>query len=107
MKNREPYLARLKLYRVMIEYKFDARKLFGEFMEMLIDYFRIFGGTPSCAKDIGLFLNDLQEEQRQEFASKLIELCNISVTSLPKTVRHTLTNHLAAMLFVIDPIFLS
>lgn len=89
MKNRGPYLARLKLFNVMNANKFDANQLFGEFMEMLIDYFRIFGEKPCCAKDIVLFLDDLQEEQKPELASKLIQLCNISATTLPQTVRNT------------------
>lgn len=85
-KNRGPYLARLELYRVMDKNRFDAGKLFGEFIEMLIDYFQIFGEKPCCAKDIVLFLDDLREEQRPDLASKLIQLCNISATTLPQTV---------------------
>lgn len=85
-KNRGPYLARLELYRVMNKNQFDAEKLFGEFIEMLIDYFRIFGEKPCCAKDIVLFLDDLKEEQKPDLASKLIQLCNISATTLPQTV---------------------
>lgn len=86
-KNRGPYLARLQLYRVMSKNQFDAHKMFGEFIEMLIEYFRIFGDKPCCAKDIVLFLEDLKEEQKPELASKLIQLCNISATTLPQTVR--------------------
>lgn len=79
-------MARLELYRRMMNNQCDAKKLFGEFIEMLIDYFRVFGEKPCCAKDIVLFLDDLKEEQRPELASKLIQLCNISATTLPQTV---------------------
>lgn len=85
-KCRGPYMARLELYRVMVNNEFDAKQLLGEFIEMLIDYFRVFGEKPCCAKDIVLFLDELKEEQRPELASKLIQLCNISATTLPQTV---------------------
>lgn len=71
----------------MNQNKFDANSLFGEFIEMLIEYFRIFGEKPCCAKDIVLFLDDLEENQKPELASKLIRLCDISATTLPRTVR--------------------
>lgn len=67
--------------------QYDADKFFGEFIEMLIEYFDIFGDKPCCAKDIVLFLDDLKTEQRPELASKLIQLCNISATTLPQTVK--------------------
>lgn len=74
--------------------QFDAHKMFGEFIEMLIDYFRIFGEKPCCAKDIVLFLDDLKDEQKPELASKLIQLCNISATTLPQTVSELFGNFL-------------
>lgn len=86
-KNRGPYMARLELYRVMTTNQFDAQKLLGEFIEMLIEYFRVFGEKPCCAKDIILFLDDLKDEQKPELASNLIQLCNISATTLPQSVR--------------------
>lgn len=73
----------------MANNKFDATQLLGEFIEMLIDYFRVFGEKPCCAKDIVLFLDELREEQRPELAAKLIQLCNISATTLPQTVSRT------------------
>lgn len=85
-KFRGPYLARLELYRVMNRNQHDAHKLLGEFIEMLFDYFRIFGEKPCCAKDIVLFLDDLNVEQRPQLASKLLQLCNISATTLPQSV---------------------
>lgn len=92
-KYRGPYLARLELYRVMNQQKLDAKAFFGDFMEMLIDYFRIFGEKPCCAKDIILFLNDLEAEQRPELASKLIRLCDISATTLPRSVSYCRFSH--------------
>lgn len=79
-------MARLELYRVMMKHQFNAQKLLGEFSEMLIHYFRVFGEKPCCAKDIILFLDELEEDQKPELASKLIQLCNISATTLPQSV---------------------
>lgn len=77
----------------MKQNKFDAKSLFGEFIEMLFDYFQVFGEKPCCAKDIVLFLDDLEDDQKPELASKLIRLCNISATTLPRTVSHSLNQH--------------
>ncbi|XP_031637101.1 phagocyte signaling-impaired protein [Contarinia nasturtii] len=95
-KFRGPYLARLELYRVMDRNQFDAHKLLGEFIELLIDYFRIFGEKPCCAKDIVLFLDDLKEQQKPELASKLIQLCNISATTLPQT-KEQMQRHICSL----------
>lgn len=70
----------------MTKNNFNATELFGEFLEMLTDYFRVFGDKACCAKDIALFLDNLQDDQRPILASKLIQLCEISSTTLPKTV---------------------
>lgn len=85
-KFRGPYLGRLELHRVMTQNGFNAGELFGEFSEMLTEYFSVFGNKPCCAKDIALFLDHLPEGQRPGLASKLIQLCEISSTTLPKTV---------------------
>lgn len=85
-KFRGPYLGRLELYRVMKKHQYNAPELLGDFLEMLVDYFRVFGAKPCCAKDIILFLDDLTFEQRPVLASSLIQLCEISSTTLPQTV---------------------
>lgn len=80
---------------MMSENKLNANELLGDFFELLVDYFRTFGDKPSCAKDIILFLDHLEPRRRAGFASKLIQVCEISSTTLPQSVcisrthRHT------------------
>lgn len=86
-KYRGPYLGQLELHRVMSQQQCNANELFGNFLEMLTEYFRLFGDKPCCAKDIILFLDNLDVTERPGLATKLIQLCEISSTTLPKTVR--------------------
>lgn len=79
-------MGRLELHRMMTQNGFDAVELLGDFIEMLTDYFRIFGDKPCCAKDIALFLDHLEPEQRPGLATKLIQSSKISSSTLPKTV---------------------
>lgn len=85
-KLRGPYLGRLELHRVMTLNKYNATEMFGDFSEMLTEYFTVFGQKPCCSKDIALFLDDLEPDKRPDLASKLIQLCEISSTTLPKTI---------------------
>lgn len=85
-KFRGPYLGRLELYRAMTKNDANAKELFGDFAEMLTEYFTVFGHKPCCSKDIALFLNDLESEKQSTLATKLIQLCEISSTTLPKTI---------------------
>lgn len=84
---RGPYLGRLELHRVMTINKFNADELLGDFLELLIEYFRLFGDKPCCANDIILFLDCLEPHRRVGLASKLIQVCEISATTLPRSVR--------------------
>lgn len=86
-KFRGPYLGRLQLHVVMTENKCNANELLGDFFELLIEYFRSFGDKPCCAKDIILFLDYLEPDRRAGFASQLIQVCEISSTTLPQSVR--------------------
>lgn len=85
-KFRGPYLGRLHLHVVMTENQLNANELLGDFFELLVEYFRTFGDKPSCAKDIILFLNYLEPSRREELATKLIQVCEISSTTLPQSV---------------------
>lgn len=85
-KFRGPYLGRLQLHVVMTENKLNANELLGDFLELLTDYFRTFGDKPCCAKDIILFLKHLEPSHRAGFASQLIQVCEISSTTLPQSV---------------------
>lgn len=85
-KIRGPYLGRLELHRVMTTNGHNANELLGDILELLLDYFRIFGDKPCCANDIILFLDCLESTKRTDLASRLLQICEISSTTLPQTV---------------------
>lgn len=70
----------------MILNQYNAIEMFGDFSDMLTEYFTVFGHKPCCSKDIALFLDNLDSDKRPNLASKLIQLCEISSTTLPKTI---------------------
>jgi N-terminal acetyltransferase B complex non-catalytic subunit len=86
-KARGPYLARLELHRLMRENAFHgANDLLGDFLELLVEYFRLFGGKSCCANDLKMFLEFLEPERRTGLATRLLQDCGISATALPKSV---------------------
>lgn len=85
-KTRGPYLARLELHQRMRAIQLPAQELVGDFDELIIEYFRLFGDKSCCTHDIALFLPSISMEQRQSLASKLLLESGISSTSLPKSV---------------------
>lgn len=86
-KYRAPYLARIHLFRIMHANSADAEKLLGGLMELFVDFFRLFGEKPCCSKDLVNFLDLFTPEKLPDLAAKLLQLCNISSTTLPQTVR--------------------
>lgn len=70
----------------MTMHNFNASELLGDFLELLIEYFRLFGNKPCCANDIILFLDCLEPQRRVGLAAKLIQVCEISSTTLPRSV---------------------
>ena len=83
---RGPYLGRLELHRVMLANELDAKALMGDFLEMLVEYFRLFGEKQCCTNDVSLFLHCLNKEQRSDLAARLLQVCEISSTTLPRNV---------------------
>lgn len=83
---RGPYLARLELHRRMREYKMNAHGLLGDFIELIIEYFRLFGDKSCCTHDVTLFLSSITLEERLNLAGKLLLESGISSTTLPQTV---------------------
>lgn len=86
-KYRAPYLARIHLYRIMKANNADAEQLLGQLMELFVEFFRLFGEKPCCSKNIVNFLDLFTPEKLPDLAAKLLQLCNISSTTLPQTVR--------------------
>lgn len=85
-KLRGPYLGRLELHRTMSSNNCNATELLGDFVELLIEYFKIFGDKPCCARDIILFLDYLDSSQRARLLDRLQEECKVSLMILPESV---------------------
>lgn len=74
------------MHKMMREMKLNADDLLGDYQELLVNYFRIFGNKKCCANDLKLFLDYLEPSRRPELASKLIQDTGISSTTLPQDV---------------------
>lgn len=79
-------MGQLELHRTMIEQGHDANEKIGDFLEMLVQYFNMFGDKQCCANDIILFLNSLEQYSRADLANRLLQDCKISSTTLPRSV---------------------
>lgn len=64
----------------------SATELLGDFIELLIEYFKVFGDKPCCARDIILFLDYLDTSERTKLHERLQEECKVSLTILPQSV---------------------
>ncbi|XP_055695660.1 phagocyte signaling-impaired protein isoform X1 [Lutzomyia longipalpis] len=95
-KVRGPYLARLELHRLLRERNKDPVPLLGEYLELLIEYFRLFGDKTCCALDIKMFLEYLPHHERPGFASRLIVECGISSTTLPQN-KEQMQKHICSL----------
>jgi N-terminal acetyltransferase B complex non-catalytic subunit len=88
-KARGPYLARLELHRLMRENEIHGvNDLLGDYLELLVEYFRLFGSKSCCTNDLKMFLEFLEPSRRSGLASRLIQDCGISSTALPKSVSY-------------------
>lgn len=83
---RGPFLARLEMHKMMRDLKLDADNLLGDYQELLVNYFKMFGSTKCCANDLKMFLDYLEPGRRPELASKLIQETGICSTTLPQDV---------------------
>jgi N-terminal acetyltransferase B complex non-catalytic subunit len=70
----------------MRERNLNAEGLLGDYMNLLLEYFHIFGDKKCCANDLKLFLEFLEPLRRPGFASQLIRDSGISSTTLPQSV---------------------
>lgn len=83
---RGPYLARLELHKRMRDNSMNATELLGDYFDLLIEYFHIFGDKKCCANDLKLFIEFLEPYRRPGLASQLIKNSGISSTTLPQNV---------------------
>ncbi|XP_075146242.1 phagocyte signaling impaired [Haematobia irritans] len=95
-KIRGPYLARLELHQRMRQHNLDAKTSMGEFSDLVIDYFRLFGDKPCCTHDISLFLPAISLEERKDLANKLLLETGITSTNLPKD-KEQMQKHICAL----------
>ncbi|XP_061402206.1 phagocyte signaling-impaired protein [Musca vetustissima] len=95
-KVRGPNLARLELHQRLRQHNLDANTFMGEFSELVINYFRLFGDKPCCTHDISLFLPEISLKDRQELANKLLAESGISSTNLPKD-KESMQKHICAL----------
>lgn len=86
---RGPYLGRLQMHAVMSANQLNPDGLLGDLLELLVEYFRLFGEKPCCTNDILLFLGGLETNRQTELASRLLQVCEITSTSLPQNVSAT------------------
>lgn len=86
-KVRGPFLARMEMHKRMRDVNLNADQLIGDYLELLVNYFRLFGNKKCCANDLKMFLVYLEAGRRSELASKLIQDTGISSTTLPQDVR--------------------
>lgn len=78
----------------MRELQLDAEALLGDYQELLIEYFRIFGNKKCCTNDLKMFLEYLDVGRRTDFAMKLLQDTGITSTTLPQNVNLFLSNNL-------------
>ena len=74
------------MHKRMRDVNLKADELLGDYQELLLNYFRLFGNKKCCANDLKMFLEYLEPARRSELASKLIQDTGISSTTLPQDV---------------------
>lgn len=79
-------MARFELCSKLVKYNIDSTDVFGETIELFIEYFRKFGYKSCCVSDLRLYLNLLDPEKKAELSSRLIKDVGISSTSVPQSV---------------------
>ncbi|KAL7041448.1 hypothetical protein ACKWTF_000782 [Chironomus riparius] len=95
-KVRGPYLARIEMHKRMRNNNLDPEKLFGDYQDLLIEYFSIFGNKKCCVNDLKMFLEHLPVERRSNLASKLLQDTGISSTTLPQN-KDQLQKHICSL----------
>lgn len=97
---RGPYLARIEMHKRMRNNDLDPDALFGDYQNLLIEYFSIFGNKKCCVNDLKMFLEHLPVDRRSELASKLIQDTGISSTTLPQNVSKVMDNLLLTLFYI-------
>lgn len=90
------------MHRRMRGMKLDADALLGDYQELLIEYFRIFGNKKCCTNDLKMFLEFLDVPRRSDFAAKLLQDTGITSTTLPQNVSCHFLIFLKVMVFLTE-----
>lgn len=53
-------------------------------LDLLVEYFELFGQKPCCTNDIQMFLECLSTDDRVGLAERLLGACKVSATALPQ-----------------------
>ncbi|XP_050315955.1 phagocyte signaling-impaired protein [Anthonomus grandis grandis] len=82
---RGTYLARFELCLRLREKNMKTEEIFGDVIELFIEYFRKFGHKPCCVSDLRIYLKLLDCNQKLELAGKLVKELGIGPTSVPQS----------------------
>jgi N-terminal acetyltransferase B complex non-catalytic subunit len=95
-KLRGPFLARLKMHKMMRDLKLDAVPLLGDYQDLLVIYFNTFGSKKCCGNDLKMFLEYLEPSKRSYLATRLLKETGIGSTSLPQDTNQ-LQRHICSL----------
>lgn len=96
MKLRGPFLARFEMHKMMRDRNLDAVQLLGEYQNLLVEFFKIFGQKKCCANDLKLFIEYLEPPKRAELAARLVQETGLSSTTLPQD-KDQLQRHICSL----------
>lgn len=96
MKLRGPFLARFEMHKMMSDRKLNAAQLLGEYPDLLVEFFKIFGQKKCCANDLKLFIEYLEPSKRSELSARLIQETGMSSTTLPQD-KDQLQRHICSL----------
>ncbi|XP_044739206.1 phagocyte signaling-impaired protein [Chrysoperla carnea] len=95
-KVRGPWLARLELYIMMEEHNCNPNELLGDYLELLVEYFRKFGDKPCCVYDMKIYIKHLPISRRSDLSSKLLKDVGINSTTLPQS-KEQMLRHISSL----------
>nr|CAD7589516.1 unnamed protein product [Timema genevievae] len=74
---RGPYLARLELFKRLIDRGVEAEVLLGDIVSLLMDYIHKFGDKPCCVPDLRPYMPLLWFDRRKDFVEQVTKLVGL------------------------------
>lgn len=95
---RGPFLGRLLLHKTLQQQRFAAvdQLLGAGMLDLLVEYFQLFGQKPCCTNDIQMFLECLSADERVGFAERLRGACQVSSLAVPQS-RDQMQQHICTL----------